>query len=186
MSYESDNDFYNKTYGKYNERFSRNRAIIENRQRAAAINLPGAEADVARAKVELAAVVNEFRHDAQRLETTLSSMADSNSTSVDAIRKQKEDIAALKQEVGDARTLNEIRKEQVETLRKKHNGDYHSSYLGLWVPLREHTRVSLLVVSVFFILLGIVATVFIRWTGNFPEKPINPTMGGFVAYSRRK
>ena len=186
MMYENDNDYFNKTYWKFDNPINQNTNIIHNRKRAAAIKLPGAEAEVANAKVKITTLMNDLRHDADKLDSELKRIADNNSATVNSIRIQKDDIEVLKKQVADARTLNEIRKEQVESLKKKHEAGFHSSYLGLWVPLREHTRVSLLVVSIFLILLGIVASVFIRWTLNFPDKPINPPMGGFIAYSRRK
>ena len=186
LPYESDNDFEVKTRHKWLNRYKPLANTIKNRERAAAINLPGAESEVSNAKVAINSFVNEFQHDSRQLADTLTRMMDSSSSSADAINNQKETIDALKKDVEEARTLNAIRKEQTDALKHKNIGNFHTSYVGLWVPLHENTRVALAVVSLFFILIGIVSIVLIRWTGIFPDKSLNPVVGGFGAYIRRK
>jgi len=186
LPYVSDSDFNLKTRRMWQDRFNYSESVIRNRERAAALNLPGAESEVSNAKGAINALVNEFQHDAYKLANTLTRMMDNNASSAEAIQDKKETIDVLKKDVEEARTLNMIRKEQTDALKLKNIGNYHTSYVGLWVPLHENTRVALAVVSIFFILIGIVAIILIRWTRIFPDKSLNPVAEGFAHHIRRK
>ena len=177
---------WQRLYSPYNNRFLSAVQTIQNRQRAAALNLPGAETDMVNAKNQVVVTINELRHKADDLQNQLNRMISDQSASKDAINSEKAEIDAIKKKVHDARTLNGIRKEQVEALKTKNASNYHTSYLGLWVPLREQTRVLLFAISVCLILVGIASVIFIVWSGKFPDKLVSPTMGGFFTFSRRK
>lgn len=71
--------------------------------------------------------------------------------------------AKTQKEVSSARTILELRKAQVEALRRKSEGNYHSSWLGLWRPLHEQTQTGLLIAA---ITLGVVSLI----------------IGGFLVY----
>jgi hypothetical protein len=167
-------------------RFNSNISTIRNRQRAAALQLPGAEADVANAKVEVEKVINEARHSAQELENRLNKMLSDQSASIDAVKSEKAEVELLKKQVGDARTLNEIRKEQVEVLKSKHSGNYHTSYLGLWVPLKAETRVLLFAISIFLLLIGIAGIVYLVQSRKVPEYTSRVAFEGVLPSARRK
>lgn len=104
-----------------------------------------------------------------------------NQTDIDGI-KNKIRIAeeALKEErakAKSAKVLTEIRKEQADTLAKKYSSNLHSSYLGLWRPLKDDTHIGLNVASVVFGLIGsaIVAyLVYQHWV-------VLPSAGGNLA-----
>jgi hypothetical protein len=177
---------YRRLWQPLENRFNSNISIIRNRQRAAALQLPGAEAEVAKAKVEVERVINDARHSAQELENRLNKMLSDQSASVESVKSEKAEVELLKKQVSDARTLNEIRKEQVEVLKSKNSGNYHTSYLGLWVPLKEHTRVLLFAISIFLLLIGIVGTVFLVLSRKSPEYASRFASGGFHASVRRK
>jgi hypothetical protein len=177
---------WQKLYSPYNNRFRSGIQTIQNRQRAAALNLPGAEADIANAKNQIVITINEMRHKENELENLLNVMIADQSANKDIVTSEKAEIDTLKKKIHDARTLNGIRKEQVDALKSKNIGNYHTSYLGLWVPLREQTRVLLFAISVCLILVGIASVVFIVWIGKFPDKLVSPTIGGFLTFSRRK
>jgi hypothetical protein len=75
-----------------------------------------------------------------------------------AIKTTDERITEEKSKQKKSEELLAIRKEQSETLAKKYSANLHSSWLGLWRPLKENTHVGLNVASVAF---GIIAAVFI-------------------------
>lgn len=159
---------------------------IYNRQRSAALDLPGAASDVWNAKNQMVVTINDTRHKANELENLLNIMIADQSANKDIVTSEKTEIDTLKKKIHDARTLNGIRKEQVDALKSKNIGNYHTSYLGLWVPLQDRTRVLLFAISVCLILVGIASAIFIVWSGKFPDKLISPTIGGFFTSPRRK
>jgi hypothetical protein len=64
----------------------------------------------------------------------------------------------LKSERGKQKKSSEIlaiRREQSESLEKKYNANLHSSWLGLWRPLKDSTHVGLNVASTMFGLLAL-------------------------------
>lgn len=177
---------WQKLYSPLRNNFSNAVQTIYNRQRSAALDLPGAGTDVANAKNQMVVTINDTRHKANELENLLTRMISDQSANKDIVTSEKAEIDTLKKKIHDARTLNGIRKEQVDALKSKNIGNYHTSYLGLWVPLREQTRVLLFAISVCLILVAIASVIFIVWSGKFPDKLVSPTIGGFFTSPRRK
>jgi len=177
---------WRKIHTPFETRFNQNIQILRSRARAAALNLPGAAAEVQNAKSQVVMTLIDYSQKARELDTTLNTMLASQASSVDAVRNTKAEVETLKHTVADARTLHDIRKEQVETLKSKTAANYHTSYLGLWVPLHENTRVFLFAVSVFFFLLAMSAIGCMIWSNKFPEKLVALAHGGVYSAVRRK
>ena len=73
------------------------------------------------------------------------------------IRVVEEQIEKEKGKQQKSTELLEIRKEQSQALVKKYSANLHSSWLGLWRPLKEETHVGLNVASAMFGLLAVLA-----------------------------
>lgn len=96
----------------------------------------------------------------------------------------------------EAKTLYDLRKDQSDTLKKKNNGNYHSSWLGLWKPLTEEGQVGLLILSIVFGVLSCIS-IFFLIRENF-SKIIPASLrsqstsitkqltGGFINISKKK
>lgn len=89
------------------------------------------------------------------------------------IKAVDEQIAAEKAKQSKSNELLEIRKEQSAALDKKYSANLHSSWLGLFRPLKDNTHVGLNVASVAF---GILALISIAWLGY--SYAIAPVAGG--------
>jgi hypothetical protein len=72
----------------------------------------------------------------------------------------KETVKTAEEELEKERVLNEIRKEQAESLTKKGAGNYHSTWMGLYRPLKEESRTGLAVAAVAFFLIFVSVLVF--------------------------
>ena len=103
--------------------------------------------------------------------TDVSRMIGEMNTIIDTMRKSlendkneldtiKETVKTLEAEVAQEKTLNEIRKEQAESLAKKGSGNYHSTWMGLYRPLKEESRTGLAVAAVSFFLIFVTILVF--------------------------
>lgn len=114
------------------------------------------ERNNARAKIDLA--INELKSIPNTLDGII------NQYDVGDIHNKinviDEQIAAEKSKQAKSNELLALRKEQSEALIKKYSSNYHSSWLGLWRPLKENTHIGLNVTSV---VLGILATAFLGY-----------------------
>ena len=76
------------------------------------------------------------------------------------IEVTKDQVKELNETVGKEKTLKLIRKEQAESLTRRWDGNYHSSWMGLFRPLKEDSRFGLIIAAVAFALIGIFAIVY--------------------------
>ena len=85
------------------------------------------------------------------------------------LAETRELVATMETDIEKERELNQIRKEQAESLAKKHAANYHSSWMGLYRPLKEESRIGLAVAAVGFFLIAIILIVYLvqinLWTG---------------------
>lgn len=95
------------------------------------------------------------------------------------VNTHKETVDQLKHEVTKVESIAEIRKEQAESLKHKYESNLHSSWIGLWRPLQENTRVALAVVSIMFLLICIACAAFLWRDRLLPATMRNP-VGGWV------
>lgn len=80
------------------------------------------------------------------------------------IKVVEDAIAAEKSKQKKSEELLEIRKEQTTALEKKYSANLHSSWLGLWRPLKDNTHVGLNVASAMFGLLGLLTIAYLAYT----------------------
>jgi len=101
--------------------------------------------------------------------TTLSSLAreaherlNSSATVIEQASQELDNLNTSKEKskknISSARTILDLRKAQVDALRTKNEGNFHSNWLGLWRPLHEASHTGLLIAS---ITLGIVSLIVI-------------------------
>lgn len=105
-----------------------------------------------------------------------------------AVNTQKETVDQLKYEVTKTESIAEIRKEQAETLKHKYESNYHTSWIGLWRPLQDNTRVALAVVSIMFLLIGLACAAFLWRDRLLPatvRNPVGGLVGGAIKLLRR-
>ena len=122
---------------------------------------------VERAKQDLRASVESVARANGQLKEQLRDQSGSSETLRTQLTITQTDVAALRDQVEKERTLNALRKEQAESLQKKTDGNYYTSWMGLNRPLREESRTGLLVAAIAFLLLAIAGLGFGFWHGLF-------------------
>jgi len=150
-----------------NQIINTNLPIVSNLVEQEARNVSGAakQRREARSAVDLA--INSLKELPNRIDTILGSIDTGGIEN--AIKDTESRIADEKSKQSKSEELLAIRKEQSETLAKKYSANYHSSWLGLWRPLKENTHVGLNVASVAF---GLIAAVFISlFAYNYFKSP---------------
>ena len=85
----------------------------------------------------------------------------------------EEQIKAEREKQNKSEELLAIRKEQSAALEQKYSANLHSSWLGLWRPLKENTHVGLNVASVVFGLLALLTIGYMVYT-----KLVAPAISG--------
>jgi hypothetical protein len=72
----------------------------------------------------------------------------------------KKDVKEMNEKVSQERTLFQLRKEQADSLNRKRDGNLHSSWMGLFRPLKEESRPALIIVALFFGIIAVLLLVF--------------------------
>jgi len=157
-----------------------NLQLITDRTPAAALNLPGAGTAISTAKTSIEAGLNRLQQINNDIDGATQQITAKGKQTGAAYLTAKAGIDTLKKETEQNKTLLEIRKAQTESLKEKYAADNHSSYLGLWRPLSEETRVALFVLSIILGLVAIVSAVF-YFKDNMPSMPSMPTLPSFGA-----
>jgi hypothetical protein len=109
----------------------------------------------------------------------ISNMIDDNLNKIDIggiqnkINVVEEQIKAEREKQNKSQELLSIRKEQSVALEQKYAANLHSSWLGLWRPLKDTTHVGLNVASVVFGLLALLTIGYMVYT-TF----VTPALGG--------
>lgn len=80
------------------------------------------------------------------------------------IRQVRQKLAEQKADVGKKSELLNLRKEQAAALKDKYEGNYHSSWLGLYRPLKDESQVGLSVAAGIFGFLALLTLGYVVYT----------------------
>ena len=158
---------------------------IMNMTQSAVMGLPGAQQQVDTAKQVVQQGNDALQRDANFLESHVQTLTRSLKSVRDQIESDKHTESSLKTEVSKTTELNSLRKEQSAELQKKYSSNLHTSWLGLWRPLKETTPMGLIIASIVFGLIGIASVIFYikevaLKSGPPAPKPIGPGFGKMV------
>ena len=128
---------------------------------SAVMGISGAQGQIDKAKQTVQQANDTLQRDANTLETKVRDMTTALKSLRERIEAGKSTETDLKKQVQETTTLNVLRKEQSEELRKKYTSTFHTSWLGLWRPLKDTTPMGLIVASVVFGLIGVASVVFL-------------------------
>lgn len=154
-----------------------NLPVPEDRTPSAVLNLPGAQSAIDTAKAAVDSALETIR----RTTASVRAAGDTASAESDELRRDIETRrTALEQSkaiVSEAQVLSGIRQEQVVALKNKYDANYHSSWLGLWRPLSDQSRVGLFISALVFGIIALVSLVYYFWT------PISGALGKYTMAS---
>lgn len=153
----ADADYKNELV-RIKSQFETNKSILVNRAPAVVLGIQDAQNAVTTAKAEIESGISTLQSRDMELKSKLQALLRENEQSASKIKMLETQNAATKQSVKEAETLAALRKEQADELRRKGEGNFHSSWMGLWRPLSEQSQFGLIIASVFF---GIVSLIFI-------------------------
>jgi multidrug efflux pump subunit AcrB len=120
----------------------------------------GSMSNITRGKAAISTAVETVSKKIVELNDIVNKLKAAMEADKNDIAATKEAVATIQAELEKERTLNEIRKEQAESLAKKGAGNYHSTWMGLYRPLKEESRTGLAVAAVAFFLIFIALVVF--------------------------
>lgn len=144
--------------------------------------------EIATTKAQMELIPGQAQQLVNKVAGTINAIVKDTEEVSERVNGHKKEIDTLKEEVSKTETLAEVRKEQAEALKKRYEGNYHSSWLGLWRPLHEDTRTGLFVAAMMFLLVAVVSVVFLFRDSLPPatRTTVGGLIGGFVGLARRK
>ena len=154
----SSDQHYRNELSRITGQFNTNKTTLLNRAPAVVLGIQDAQNAVASAKSEIESGISSLQTRDSELKSKLQAMLRENEQSAYRIKTLETQVATTKESVKEAETLAALRKEQADELRRKGEGNFHSSWMGLWRPLSEQSRIGLIIATVFF---GLVALILI-------------------------
>jgi FtsZ-binding cell division protein ZapB len=129
---------------------------LRNRAPAVVLGIQDANNAVSNAKSAIENGISLLQTRANELKSKLQSMLRENEQSASKIQSLEREIKQNKEVVKEAEVLADIRKEQAAVLHRKGDGNFHSSWMGLWRPLSEESRLGLIIASICFGLIALI------------------------------
>ena len=151
----SDNQYKNELT-RITGQFTINKDILVNRAPAVVLEIQDAQRDVSNAKSEIESGISLLQARNNELQEKLQSILNENEQSNSRVKTLETQVETNTKSVKEAETLAALRKEQADELRSKGEGNYHSSWMGLWRPLSEQSRLGLIIATVFFGLITLI------------------------------
>jgi hypothetical protein len=141
---------YKNELTRVKTQFDTNKTTLLNRAPAVVLGIQDAQSAVSSAKSNIESGISLLQTRDNELKSKLKSLLNENTQSANKIQMLEEQIKTNKSSVTEAETLAALRKEQADDLRRKGEGNFHSSWMGLWRPLSEQSRLGLIIATVFF------------------------------------
>lgn len=141
---------YRNELSRITGQFNTNKTTLQNRAPAVVLGIQDAQNAVASAKSEIESGISSLQTRDNELKSKLQSMVRDNEQSTSRIKTLETQVATTTETVKEAETLAALRKEQAAELRRRGEGNLHSSWMGLWRPLSEQSRLGLIIATVFF------------------------------------
>lgn len=157
MSWDTSSDQqYRNELSRITGQFQTNKNTLLNRAPAVVLGIQDAQRDVSTAKSEIESGISLLQSRNNELKGKLQTMLRENEQSSNKVKMLETQVETTKKSVKEAETLAALRKEQADELHRKGEGNYHSSWMGLWRPLSEQSRLGLIVATVFFGLVALI------------------------------
>lgn len=119
-----------------------------------------AAAGVNRAKQEITTALDTIRRNTGNVATIVAKLKEESDKSRETLASKKAEASTLRESVSSAKTIHELRKEQAESLRAKYDGNYHSSWMGLWRPMSDESRMGLFVAAIAFGIIAVFSALY--------------------------
>lgn len=141
--------------------FKENAQVIRNVMAQAALNIGNSRNELNKAKTRIQTTIQNAKRNVAQTEQAIESLSKSAETMQTNIKDIRTNVSELRNQTTQVRKIRALRKEQAESLQKKEEGNYHSSWMGLWRPLADGSQMGLIIASVVFSILGILCVVYL-------------------------
>ena len=136
---------------------------IERNTPSVILKLGGAEQAMNKAKSDITMGIEALNRSISKVNAYADSIIQRSKSLTNEIKEEKEKNKKLSSTVVQSETLAQIRKEQAEALKNKYDANLHSSWLGLFRPLADTSRVALFTSGIALIVLFLVSLVYFFW-----------------------
>ena len=135
--------------------------LIMNQSERAGMNLSGAQDQIDLAKQNVDTQLQTIENATKTVNDAIDAIAVRTQDIRKTIMQKHEQRDKMENSLETVRAVAEVREEQVSELKKKGEGNYHTSWLGLWRPLASESRVGLFIASIVLGLIGLVSIGFL-------------------------
>jgi hypothetical protein len=144
--------------------------------------------EIAKIKGQLELIPGNAHTLVNKVTNTINEIVKATDQVSEKVNVHKKEVDELKEEVAKAESIADVRREQSDALKHKNVGNYHSSWIGLWRPLHEDTRMGLFIAALMFLLVAVVSVVFVVRDSFLPatKATVGGLIGGFSGLLRRK
>lgn len=140
-----------------------NLPTIERNTPSVILKLGGAEQAMNKAKSDISMGIDTINRNTNAVKQMADTILQKSQKLNQEIKNKKQETRALKNNVKQSETLSKIRKEQAEALKQKYGANLHSSWLGLYRPLADDSRVALLTSGIVLCALFLVSLAYYFW-----------------------
>lgn len=130
------------------------------------------------AKQAIRSAILNLETNVNDLQLALKQLLETQKVYAEEAGRIRNEIRTEQTELEKVQELNTIRKEQAESLHTKYEGNLHSSWLGLWIPLSDEFRVGILVTTLALFMSVFTIVGFLIYNGYIPAFWKRSTMGG--------
>lgn len=131
-----------------------------------------------KAKTDVTSAINSLSDTVNHLQSALKQLLQTQKMYAEDANRIRNEIDNEKTELEKAQQLNKVRKEQAESLHIKYDGNLHSSWMGIWIPLSDEFRVGILVLTFVLFMSIFVILGFLIYGGYIPAFWKRSIVGG--------
>lgn len=135
--------------------------LVLNQSERAALDLDGAQDQINRAKETIDTKINDIKSATARIDSIIDNLSNSTKNVQAQISEKLKANELVRTNRDEAKSFHEVRMAQVNELKTKNQGNYHSSWLGLWRPLTDDSRTGLFITSIVLGIVALLSIVFI-------------------------
>jgi hypothetical protein len=141
--------------------FARHADTIRQSTPRALLDVGGAAETIAKAKIDMDTTIEGISRKTQELQGIVARINEETASIKSSIDTSRTTVKTTQGVVEKAKQVHTIREEQNMSLNKKREGNYHSSWMGLWRPMGSESRLAIFLLSIAFFLLSLVGIAYI-------------------------
>ena len=132
-----------------------NARIVLDRTPAAVLNLPGAASQVQTGKQAIETGIQTIQNHTIAINGIIDAISNETKDIRKKLSEEQDEEKRLFGKVEEEKRVYELRNDQALALKARKESNYHTSWIGLWRPLTEESRMGLYIAAIVFGIIGL-------------------------------